>query len=316
MTMTINEKDRIKASDLKVGRGLPHEKIPTEIERAILGVLKSFYEGNPSEKDQRYIDYQIRMDQAYSGLAHKELYADWIHYVLVNHHSVRADFKTFVNEYLYHLWGLGLVEAPQLKQEPFKKVHSALLEGQQPLEVINTTFTITKKGISRLKEIDQKSALREKKHNVSVVSSGLMQKFTRATEWEQLRFDFFNDLSNVEILIQGKTVGKFHYDDLGFGKRSATDTLKCVKSWELFQVLALEKGRMKYTAKNHKAKSDLSRRLKALFPHLIGQPIQADRSKEEYVTRFRTKNKADERNKYADEHLSTLDREYLGNFGQ
>jgi hypothetical protein len=135
----------------------------------------------------------------------------------------------------------------------------------------------------------------------SAIDATLREKLSVATAWEQIRMEFGQDETRVEIFVQNQVVNTYHFSDLGFQKESAT--IECVntESWGMLRKMALMGGEFPYKDADFKTKGDLSKRLKALFQHLNGEPIKCDSEKKVYRCNFQLKDKVGNRNNFIDQ---------------
>lgn len=136
-----------------------------------------------------------------------------------------------------------------------------------------------------------------KQTNQLTISADVRAKFANAKKWEHVRFEFAEDGHFVEIFISNETAGEYNFDALGF-LNNHKDKHTPLKSWDLLVAMSFNPDAMRYEEKLQPTKSDLQKRLKKLFPHLNGVPIECDSHKKEYRCVFSIKNKASSRDAF------------------
>ncbi len=138
----------------------------------------------------------------------------------------------------------------------------------------------------------------------------LVAAFSVVKEWEKLRIEVVQDGERIECFYTEKTLGMFHYDDIGFGKDSSSSA-KPVKSWDMLLTVAMNDGNFPYTQEHHSTKKDLQARLKSLFPNAIGKPIECDKTKKLYEFQMQLIDKRERRDSYEDRNTYDVEREFL-----
>jgi hypothetical protein len=137
--------------------------------------------------------------------------------------------------------------------------------------------------------------------SASGIDATILKKLSVATAWGQIGMEFGQDETRVEIFVQNEVVQTYHFSDLGFQKKTATVVSLNTESWEMLRKMALMGGEFPYSDSDLKTKGDLSKKLRALFPHLNGEPIKCDSEKKVYRCNFQLKDKVGNRNNFIDQ---------------
>lgn len=138
----------------------------------------------------------------------------------------------------------------------------------------------------------------------TVVSHEILQKFSSAKGWEMIRFEFIASGDRIEVFIANEGMGEFHFDDLGFSKKSGRQLTKPLRSWKDMQIMATSGYFTNSSSKENKAKNALEARIKALFPHLNGSPIAYDDLSKRYVPVIKLAIKEDLRQSFMDGRIN------------
>lgn len=151
------------------------------------------------------------------------------------------------------------------------------------------------------------------------ISKDILNKLSSAKEWGQVRLEICGDGHHLEVYIQDRGVGKYHFDQLGFQKAHATNKSTAVACWSTLKTMAMNKGVFPYKTTGHAGKrmGELTLRLKILFSKIDDEkePIICKKRSREYICQFVICDKIDKRNEYADHQLNTMapeDLDYMG----
>jgi hypothetical protein len=128
-----------------------------------------------------------------------------------------------------------------------------------------------------------------------IISEDILNKLRRAKEWSHISFEFLDDEDRVEIIIDGKSAGIFHFDELGFGDRRCTEVTP-VSGWNKLQSLYYSEGKIIEDKKDkiHATKKDLKRHLLNIWGHIGGDPFER-MGKASFKAKFRVIDKNDHR---------------------
>lgn len=247
---------------------------------------------------QDVLDYLALSDRPEDVLALETILREFCHPLMYDGDTERAkSFEKKLNGWLeYEGYRVVRGQLINITDEEGEWLKNPLTETQAVGSV-----TTTKKAISKIAstlEIDE----------------SVRAKFAQAANWESIRLEFTGDGNRIEVFIADETAGEYHFDELGFQKRSSTRST-FIKSWGMLQDMGITGGDYAYGSKDTSTKKDLTKRLKIFFPHLLGDPITCDSGQRKYRSRIKITHKDDSRQTYMDRMTNRrLTKEMLGTY--
>lgn len=154
------------------------------------------------------------------------------------------------------------------------------------------------------------------------IDASILTKLSHAARWSEVRFDFYGDTNYVEIFIQGKTAGKYHFDQLGFQMGTSSSSVP-ILAWKMLVNMAMQGGaypsRMDKNDKINPVSTSKALRVKlgGLFPQLVGHAIECSRepelAKRSYISQIQLVYKPQRHEDYGDllSESKGFDQEYL-----